>query len=439
MPPLILAINAGSSSVKVTLYDSSTLTSTNTPKSIAQCTIDGLTAPPATLKYHHHQSEKPISREVEGVTTQEDAFKAIMQQLEQDEGLVEVGSKADYAYVCHRVVHGGEFADAQVVDEETVQRIERLSDLAPLHNTPALTLIRTCTTLLPPKTRQIAFFDTTFHTTLPRAITTYPINRTIAHTNALRKYGFHGLSYASILRLTSSHLNLSPAATNIIALHLGSGASACAIRGGKSVDTSMGLTPASGLPGATRAGSVDPSLVFHYTHRAGRMSRSSARDMHVTYAEEVLNKESGWAALAGTTDFGVISARAMADGGDGKGDEGARLAFDVFVDRILGFVGSYYVALGGRVDALVFAGGIGEKGVELRRAVGRGVECLGFEIDEVRNADVGNAAVVDIGRRTEGEKRVLVVRTDEQGEMARGCLEYMEKEAKETKETKEDV
>ena len=165
-------------------------------------------------------------------------------------------------------------------------------------------------------------------------------------------------------------------------MHLGSGASVCAIKNGKSLDTSMGLTPLTGLPGATRSGGVDPSLIFHYTNKAGRMShdRSQAVNIHVTLAEEILNKKSGWKAITGTTDFGKIS----------KGErEVDRLAFDIFVDRIVGFVGEYFVKLGGQLDALVFAGGIGEKGVKLREEVVRRVGCLGFVIDGEKNGELG--------------------------------------------------
>ena len=127
----------------------------------------------------------------------------------------------------------------------------------------------------------------------------------------------------------------------------------------------MGLTPLAGLPGATRSGSVDPSLIFHFTHTAGKPSRSSTKNLHITEAEEILNKKSGWNAIAGTTDFGVITSKAE------QGDKACQLAFDLFVDKILNFVGGYYVKMGGKLDALVFAGGIGEKGSQLR---GRALE-----------------------------------------------------------------
>lgn len=185
----------------------------------------------------------------------------------------------------------------------------------------------------------------------------------------------------------------------------------------------MGLTPLAGLPGATRSGDIDPSLIFHYTHRAGRPSRSSTRDLHITTAEEILNKESGWKSMTGTTDFGVISELAREESKGKDGHEQAKLAFDVLVDRLVGYIGNYYVKLGGKVDALVFAGGIGERGELLRRRVGEYVACLGFEVDEERNGKVDGeeGVVVDIGKKAGGKAghKVLVCRTDEQLEMAR--------------------
>ena len=207
-------------------------------------------------------------------------------------------------------------------------------------------------------------------------------------------------------------------------MHLGSGASVCAIAGGRSLDTSMGLTPVSGLPGATRSGAIDPSLIFHYTNRAGRISHDPALavDVHVTEAEEILNKRSGWAALTGTTDFGEVVRRMQeVKEREGKGEKVGEEArkwgrtFDLFLDRILGFLGGYYLKLEGEVDALVFAGGIGERSVDLREAVARKAACLGFELDTEANVRVDDAdgVVVEIGTSKDG-RRILVCRTDEQ-------------------------
>lgn len=223
--------------------------------------------------------------------------------------------------------------------------------------------------------------------------------------------GPHSDSY--ILRATSAFLSLPIPKTSLIVLHLGSGASVCAIHNGQSLDTSMGLTPLDGLPGATRSGSVDASLIFHFTSSAGRISRRAAEAVEITDAEEILNKESGWKSLAGTTDFAVIADRA----GQEEKYPMETLAFNILVDRILTYVGSYFLKLGGlkNVNAIVFAGGIGERSAKLRRAVIERCECLGFALDDAKNEGVSKAegTVFEIGEGENGVK-TLVCRTDEQ-------------------------
>ena len=222
-----------------------------------------------------------------------------------------------------------------------------------------------------------------------------------------------------ILREVAAYLNKPIEQTSLVVMHLGSGASVCAIKDGKSIDTSMGLTPLDGLPGATRSGHVDPSLIFHYTSDAARLSRRATEPVEITEAEEILNREAGWKALAGTTNFAQISERA---GNEEYPKE--TLAFLMFVDRILGYVGSYLLKLGGapRVDALVFSGGIGERSAKLRAAVLERCECVGFALDKSKNdaVDKTEGVVVEIGCGVEGMKS-LVCRTDEQLEMARQC------------------
>lgn len=255
-----------------------------------------------------------------------------------------------------------------------------------------------------PNVKNIAFFDSAFHQHMPDYVKTYAIDQKIAEEKGLRKYGFHGISYSYITRTVANYLQKKPSELNIIALHLGSGASACAIRNGQSIDTSMGLTPLSGLPGGSRSGDVDPSLIFHYTSSASKMSPSSTKDLHISEAEEILNKQSGWKALAGTTDFSKIA--------DPNAPKSHKLAFDIFVDRIVGFVGAYFVKLEGKVDALVFSGGIGERSALLRERVVQKCSCLGFVIDQQHNNNPGQDRVVELGR---GEKSLaLVCKTDEE-------------------------
>ena len=173
----------------------------------------------------------------------------------------------------------------------------------------------------------------------------------------------------------------------------------------------MSLTPLDGLPGATRSGSVDPSLVFHYASNVGKLAPDSTKDLHISRAETILNKESGWKALTGTTDFGSIAKRDSPE---------KKLAFDIFVDRITQYVGSYFVSLGGKCDALVFAGGIGEKSADLRVAVAEKVACLGFGIDSERNNAKVEKVVQDVTAQ-QSQRKVLVCQTDEQYQMALSC------------------
>ena len=252
--PIILAINAGSSSVKVSVYTVGG--PSHTPIQLADTQISGLTAPPATLDYQRG-SARTKGKEINDVTKQEDAFEYIVNHLIKEDGLSEISSKDSITHACHRIVHGGDYPGAHVIDADTYHTLEELTDLAPLHNASALAIVRACSKLLP-KAKNIAYFDSSFHISLPEAIRTYPIDPKVAKRNKLRKYGFHGISYAFITRSVSEFLKKPQDETSIIALHLGSGASACAIKNGKSWDTSMGLTPLAGLPGATRSGSVDP-------------------------------------------------------------------------------------------------------------------------------------------------------------------------------------
>ncbi|QUC17002.1 uncharacterized protein UV8b_01243 [Ustilaginoidea virens] len=403
---IILSINAGSSSVKVSVYLAEKHLR---PQQIAEAQLSGLTAPPAKLEYSRHGEpivkDEEVSTEVVG---QDEAFALLLDTLVKDGELREVGSKHDFSVACHRIVHGGDYTESRVINRDTYRHLEELGDLAPLHNGAALEIVESCMKQLPGATN-VACFDSQFHATIPAHISTYPINPAVAGKNRLRKYGFHGLSYAFMARSVAEFLDRDLNQLNMIALHLGSGASACAVKGGRSWDTSMGLTPLEGLPGATRSGSVDPSLVFHYASDVGKLWPAWTEHLHISRAEEMLNKQSGWKALTGTTDFGAIA----------ESDEPThKLAFDLFVDRVCGFVGRYYVSLEGQVDALVFAGGIGEKSSRFRDEVVRRTNCLGFWMDGSRNSGRLGGVVEDIGAK-DGRHRVLVCRTNEQLEMAR--------------------
>ncbi|KAM3446094.1 hypothetical protein MY3296_009994 [Beauveria thailandica] len=405
---VILAVNAGSSSVKLSAYTQSGVES---PAEIAHAEVSKLGSEDACLEYARQGEHVRDEEAGKAGGSHETAFQEMVDLLVQDPKLCQIQDRTDIDMICHRIVHGGDYQDCQVITAQMYRQLEDLVDLAPLHNGSAMEIVRCCFRVLP-KCENVACFDTQFHKTIPRHISTYPIK---ASRNSLHKYGFHGLSYAFMVRQAAHYLGKDPGALNMIALHLGSGASACAIKNGCSRDTSMGLTPVSGLPGATRSGSIDPSLVFHYTNSAAELSpslsSSSTKGLHISRAEEILNTESGWAALAGTRDFAAIAA---------SKDVEKKLAFDLFVDRICGFVGSYYVSLRGTVDALVFAGGIGEKSPRLRSAVVEGVACLGFSLDKNANLQKMSQTIEEI-TGPNAQHRILVCQTDEQLEMVSLC------------------
>lgn len=260
MSKIILSINAGSSSVKISTYKAS---AGQEPVELAEIQIDGLTAPPPKLKYTRGSESICKDKKVSGdIKSQNDAFKYMLDQLINDKDLSAITKKGDIAIACHRVVHGGDYETPQIITEDTYHHLEALTDLAPLHNASALEIVKFCIKELP-QTRNIAVFDSEFHQSIPEHIRTYPIDPEIARKNRLRKYGFHGISYSFITRSVANFLGKKESETSLIVLHLGSGASACAVKNGKSWDTSMGLTPLAGLPGATRSGSVDPRYVSH--------------------------------------------------------------------------------------------------------------------------------------------------------------------------------
>jgi acetate kinase len=285
-----------------------------------------------------------------------------------------------------------------VVDDEVLAAIRRLWVLAPLHNPVNATGIEVARRALP-QVPHVAVFDTAFHATLPEHAYTYAVPRAWARDHGVRRYGFHGTSHAFVSRRAAGMLGQPSEEVNLIVLHLGNGASATAVRGGRSVDTSMGLTPLEGLVMGTRSGDLDPAVVFHLW-RAG---------LEVTAIDSALNTASGMLALAGDNDLREVHRRVDA------GDERAALALEVYCYRIRKYVGAY-VAVLGRVDAVVFTAGVGENDPIVRgRALG-GLDGLGIAIDARRNTAASREArfVSPDGARV----AVLVVPTDEELEMA---------------------
>ncbi|MHC1744511.1 MAG: acetate kinase [Syntrophobacteraceae bacterium] len=309
----------------------------------------------------------------------------------------------------HRVVHGGEvFREPALIDGAVIAAIRSLLPLAPLHNPANLLGIEAAQTRFP-GIPQVAVFDTAFHQTLPPHAFHYatPYNWYTEHH--VRRYGFHGSSHQFVSREAARYLGREPPTLNLITLHLGNGASAAAIREGISIDTSMGLTPLEGLVMGTRSGDIDPALHFFIMRQSG----ISADEL-----EKALNSGGGLKGICGLNDMREIIDEAA------KGNERAQLALEIFCYRVKKYIGAYAAVLG-RLDAIVFTGGIGENASLIRKRTCESLDQLGISIDDARNeACVGNVAEI---QKEGAPVKVLVIRTNEEREIAQQTVTTIEK------------
>lgn len=359
----VLVLNCGSSSVKYRLYDGDEVRDKGTVERIGE----------------------PGG----GPADHETAVRDILGRLDLA-GLIAVG---------HRVVHGGRrFTEPVLIDDAVLAAIRDLVPLAPLHNPANLAGIEVARAALP-DVPQVAVFDTAFHHTMPEAAEVYAIDRDTAQRYGIRRYGFHGTSHAYVSRRTAELLGRPHHELNTITLHLGNGASACAVAGGRSVATSMGMSPLQGLVMGTRSGDLDPAVIFHLRREGG---------LSVDEIDDLLNHRSGLLGLTGANDMREVLRR-RADG-----DPAAALAFDVYCRRITGYVGAYYALLG-RLDAITFTAGVGEHAAPVRAAALAGLERLGIVVDPERNAGSGDRLISPAG----AEVAVCVIGTDEEREIAR--------------------
>jgi len=318
------------------------------------------------------------------------------------------GAVPEIFAVGHRVVHGGEkFSEPVVIDDAVLSAIEELIPLAPLHNPANVTGIKVMRDLLP-HVPQVAVFDTAFHQTMPPRAFHYALPYDYYQSYGVRRYGFHGSSHRYVAAEASRHLGIPPDRLNLITLHLGNGASATAIEKGKSIDTSMGLTPLEGLIMGTRCGDMDPAVHFYLAKKIGRP---------VEEIEGILNKESGLKGICGMNDMREIQDRAK--GGDAR----AELAFEMFCYRIKKYIGAYYAALGS-VDALVFTGGIGENSAVVRTRSCEGLSGLGITLDEQRNS-AATGGISEIQAK-ESRVKILVIPTNEELEIAHQTVELIQ-------------
>jgi acetate kinase len=382
----ILALNSGSSSIKCALVDSATKATLFelrvAPVGVgARLTGDNLDRSLGDASY-----EAATAALIDEATRRAKAF-----------GAVEA--------VAHRVVHGGDkFTAPTLVTDEVLQTIDALSAFAPLHNPPAVAVLRAARSSFS-QVPHIAVFDTAFHSTLPSRAREYALPRDLAAKHGLRRFGFHGINYAHVARAVAAHLRTSSQQLRLIACHLGNGASVTAIEHGKSVETSMGMTPLEGLMMGSRAGDLDAGIVLNLL-QSGEFNAESLDDL--------LNRASGLVGMTGSNDFAAIERRAA------DGDESCRLAIALYAHRIRKYIGAYAAVMGG-VDAIVFTAGVGENSAIVRHRVCQRLDFLGAVLDEDRNRDARLSAerpVLDISADVSRAK-VLVVRAGEQTQMAR--------------------
>jgi len=344
------------------------------------------------------------------VTAQiEDHHGALELVLRQLRGHGYLKAFSDLAGCAHRVVHGGtKFSEPILVDRQALEAIEALIPLAPLHNPANLEGIRTLMNLSP-NTPQIALFDTAFHHQMPEVACRYALSEEIFTRLHVRRYGFHGLSHRYLRDEAAKLLGKTPEQCNLITLHLGNGASAAAIRAGKSIDTSMGFTPLEGLVMGTRPGDLDAGILLYLMEEKG---------MSAETVDQLLNHESGLKGICHTNDMREILTQKA------RGDRQAELAFAIFCYRIKKYIGAY-IAILGRVDAVVFAGGIGEHSATVREAVCSGLEHLGLGLDRAKNRRFSHGATMihHPGSRV----AIIAAQTNEAMQMAKESAAILKK------------
>lgn len=370
----ILVLNSGSSSIKYRLFRMDSM------DALQDGAVDRIGEP----------GSSPVRDHREG-------FLRVMAVLS-DSGAIR--EAADLFGIGHRVVHGGDrFREPARVDAGVLEAIRETIPFAPLHNPGNLQGIEVALAACP-GVPQVAVFDTAFHQTMPPRAYRYALPRDLCDAHRVRRYGFHGTSHAHVARRAAELLGRPPASLNLITLHLGNGASAAAIREGESVDTSMGMTPLEGLIMGTRCGDLDPAIPFFLGNATGKRPEELLT---------LLNEESGLKGICGANDMREVHRKAAA------GDPSASLAIDMYGYRVKKYIGAYSAVLG-RVDALVFTGGIGENDAEVRRRACEGLSLLGIALDEARNS---SPSTVPREIQREGMPvKVLVVPTDEELEIA---------------------
>jgi len=389
----VLVINSGSSSIKYRLFDM-----TNGAE-LATGDVQRIGEPEGLHAHRVLGSDGKLDETVstQGVASHREGLERIVAVMGASGA---VRDPSELFGIGHRVVHGGEaFREPTLIDRNVLERIRAMVPLAPLHN-PANIMGIEVSLQVSPQVPQVAVFDTAFHQAMPPHAYHYALPFRTYSEHHVRRYGFHGTSHRYVAKQAASHLGRPLESLNLITLHLGNGASAAAVRGGRSVDTSMGMTPLEGLIMGTRCGDIDPAIHFYLGTTMGMSSQE---------LESLLNKESGLKGICGANDMREV--HRLAD----SGDERAQLALDMYCYRIKKYIGAYCAVLG-QVDAIIFTGGIGENDPWVRERACEGLSSLGIMVDGHRNSQ-GGAGTFAI-QNPEGTVDLLVIPTNEELEIA---------------------
>lgn len=396
----VLVINCGSSSLKYQVIDM------ENENVLAKGLVERIGIPGSVLKHEATGKEKvTIEDEMQDhKIALEHVIKAILNPAH---GAIK--DISEITAVGHRVVHGGEKFSASVkIDEGVKKAVEECIELAPLHNPPNLIGINACEEILP-GVPMVGVFDTAFHQTMPKSSYLYGLPYEYYEKYKMRKYGFHGTSHKYVSQRTAELLGKNPEDINIITCHLGNGASVTAIEKGKSVDTSMGLTPLQGLIMGTRCGDIDPAIVTFLMEK---------ENLSISQINDVMNKKSGVLGISGvSSDFRDIE-QAAADN-----NERAKVALETYYKTVKKYIGSYMAEMGS-LDAIIFTAGLGENSSEARAEICRDMQALGIEVDSERNNVRGKEQIIS----SDASKiKVLVIPTNEELMIARETLEVLNK------------
>ena len=395
----VLVVNCGSSSIKYQLIDM------ENESLMAKGYLEKIGLPDSFLTHTVNGEKHKIEQEVKN---HEDGIQLVLQQLTHPEYGV-IKSLDEIGAVGHRVVHGGEkFNSSVLINNDVINTMRECIPLAPLHNPAGITGIEACQKVLP-NVPMVGVFDTAFHQTLPKKAYLYALPYEYYEKYGIRKYGFHGTSHRFVSKRVAEIMNKPVEDLKIITCHLGQGASLCAVDGGKSVDTSMGLTPLAGVPMGTRCGDIDPSIVTFLM----KNEKLTPDEM-----DTIMNKKSGKLGVSGISfdDRDIEKAAA-------EGNERAKLAIDTFVYQVVGYIGRFVAQMNG-VDVITFAGGIGENGIEARKEICDYLRFLGIKIDEEKNNCRGKEVEIST---PDSKVKVYVIPTNEELMIARDTMEIVGK------------